>query len=69
MVFVQRPVCPRCGALGYHRLRSEASGDGSVTKRVVCRGCARKYLIVVELPETGKIDSDPGIITPGRKVV
>ena len=46
MVFVTLPTCPACGATGYHRIRTAANGDGSRTKRVVCRLCGETKAII-----------------------
>lgn len=58
VVFVDVPRCPLCGATGYDKVRTEANGDGTATKKVRCRGCARRYKIVGELPETGSAEVD-----------
>jgi hypothetical protein len=52
-VFVPKALCPFCLFDGYIRTRTEAGGDGSVTKKVVCKKCSKRYKIVVELPEPG----------------
>jgi hypothetical protein len=53
-VFVVAPSCPHCGSAGYSKVRSEAGGDGSTTRKVICRGCSEPYRIVIELPDSGK---------------
>ncbi len=53
MIFVTRATCPACSSPDYQRSRTENGGDGSTTKKVTCRRCLQRYLIVSELPETG----------------
>jgi hypothetical protein len=62
MIFVVRPACPACGRLDYRRVRTEDNGDGSATRKVICKGCSAKYKIVVELPETGNGELGPAIL-------
>lgn len=51
IVVVTRPACWHCGDLRPPVIiRSEANGDGSVTRKVVCRRCSLRYKIVVEPP-------------------
>jgi hypothetical protein len=56
-VFIVAPHCPVCFAGRPIIVRSEANGDGSKTRKAVCRRCSEKFKIVVELPEFGKVDS------------
>jgi len=58
LTFVVAPHCPRCLALRPVIVRSEANGDGSVTRKAVCRRCSKKFKIVVELPDSGSSDFD-----------
>ena len=51
--FVTAPSCSHCGHLEYITVRSEANGDGSVTRKAICRQCSGRFKIVVELPENG----------------
>jgi hypothetical protein len=39
VVFVTVPTCPGCGSRQYHRTRTDANGDGSATRKVICRAC------------------------------
>jgi hypothetical protein len=56
-VTIYRAACPRCWADEYHVVRSEANGDGSVTRKAVCDRCHRRFKIIVEpLPEFGRDD-------------
>jgi len=48
-VFIVAPSCPRCGALRPITIRSEQNGDGSVTRKAVCRRCSSRFKIVVEV--------------------
>lgn len=56
VVFVMAPACPACAALRPIIIRSEANGDGSTTRKAVCRRCSERFKIVVELPEIGNTD-------------
>jgi hypothetical protein len=62
MVFVVRPppiLCPHCGASRRFILKSLRGGDGSVSRRCLCRSCLRRYIVVVELsPTTGGCEHD-----------
>ena len=60
MVFVVLPVCDHCGSPKYDRVRTAGGGDGSVTKKVICRECGHPYRIILELPETGNLQSAIG---------
>jgi hypothetical protein len=51
IVFVTLPACPSCGSIEYRKVRTESNGDGSRTRKAVCRGCGLPFKIVVELPE------------------
>lgn len=50
------PHCPLCLALRPIIVRSEQNGDGSVTRKAVCRECSQRIKIVVELPIFGSAD-------------
>lgn len=58
-VHVTAGHCPHCHCLKYVRVRSEANGDGTVTRKCVCERCSRRFKLVIELPETG--NSDEGV--------
>lgn len=51
MVFIPLPACPLCGAYRPIIVRSEAGGDGSTTRKAICRRCSRRFKIVVEPPK------------------
>jgi hypothetical protein len=52
IVFVRRPKCPHCGrSRGFMTVRSEAGGDGSTSRKSICKSCSRRCVIVVEDPE------------------
>ena len=60
-VFVKIPRCPHphCGHHGHIAIRSmPRESDGSKTKRVVCKRCSGRYLIVSE-PSEESFDSLP----------
>lgn len=50
LVFVPviTPRCPSCGHTGFVRLRSSSGGDGSVSRRCICRQCGSRCVIVLE---------------------
>ena len=52
-ITVVAPACPICRALRPIIVRTEQNGDGSVTRKSVCRRCSERFKIVVELPEFG----------------
>ena len=52
-VFVTVPHCPECRSLDIERIRSEANGDGSLTRKTMCRSCGHVFKLVVELPFSG----------------
>jgi hypothetical protein len=58
IVFVTLPACPYCGTTGFITVRSEANGDGSVTRKSVCRRCSERFKLVIELPNSGNHDFD-----------
>lgn len=53
VVSVTVPTCPSCGSRQYHRTRTDANGDGSATRKVICREYSVLYKIAIELPDTG----------------
>lgn len=63
LVFVIRPACPVCGSTDYVRTRTDDNGDGSATKKVICKGCGGRYKIILESPETGKAELEPAIMS------
>ncbi len=50
-VFVELPACPFCGSLRPILIRSEQNGDGSVTRKAICRRCSKPFKICAEPPE------------------
>ena len=60
VVSVTVPTCPTCGSRQYRRTRTDANGDGSATRKVICRECSAPYKIAIELPETGNDESAIG---------
>lgn len=53
LVFITAPHCPRCLAPRPIIIRSEQGGDGSVSRRCVCRSCSSRFVLVVEMPGDG----------------
>lgn len=51
LVFIQAATCPACGAGRPLTVRSAQGGDGSVSRRSVCRRCSQRFVVVVEFPE------------------
>lgn len=60
IVYIPAVACPGCAALRPIIVRSQSEGDGSVSRRCVCRRCAERFVVVVEppepLPEFGRED-------------
>jgi hypothetical protein len=61
-VFITLPGCPFCGAVRPILTKSDDNGDGSVTRKVICRQCSGRFKIVVELPEIGNAQTRSEII-------
>ena len=57
-VFISLPACPKCAGRDLETVRSEANGDGSRTRRTICRDCGQKVFVVAEFPEFGKEGED-----------
>ena len=58
IVTVDIPTCPRCLFRGRVEsrniaVRSEANGDGTRTRKVICCCCSTPFRILFELPEGG----------------
>jgi hypothetical protein len=53
-----RLSCPHCDRLGHMIVRSVAGGDGSQTRRCVCRHCSGRFLVVIDPDLTEPIASD-----------
>ena len=47
-VFCERPRCPLCDSVRLAAYRSDRSDDGSVARRVRCRECGAKFILVLE---------------------
>lgn len=60
IVFIVIPTCPACGCHEYRRTKTAGNGDGSKTRKVVCRACELAYKIAIELPEPG--NQGPGVL-------
>ncbi len=37
------PACPLCGSPACTRIRTEANGDNTVTRRFVCHACHQRF--------------------------
>lgn len=61
-IFIEAPACPACQALRPIIVRSEANGDGSTTRKAICRRCSERFKIVVELPEFGNSENEDAIL-------
>jgi hypothetical protein len=60
VVFIVLPSCPVCGSISHETIRSEPNGDGTTTRKAVCRDCDSPFKISVELPEIGNDESPIG---------
>ena len=65
IVEITLPVvrCPHCGGRDHKPMRGgEDQGDGSKRRKMVCRGCQRKFAVIVEyedsLPKNGNDEVD-----------
>ena len=56
IVFRTRDHCPRCLGVRPLLIRSGRNGDGSQTRRYMCRQCSRRFVIVIEPPVFGGDD-------------
>lgn len=52
ILFLTPAHCPHCLALRPIIIRTSDNGDGSKTRRCVCRECSRRFVLCVEPPET-----------------
>jgi hypothetical protein len=62
LVTVIAPACPWCRALKPIPVRSEQNGDGSVTRRCVCRECSKRFKLLIEIPNFGNPEFPPNTI-------
>lgn len=54
-VFISLPACPKCAGDDLKAVRSYANGDGSTTRRTICRSCGCRFFVVAEpSPEFGQ---------------
>lgn len=55
ILFVPKPRCPNCGSTCFESVRSERGGDDSESRKVSCKICEFKILLVFEptLPPRG----------------
>lgn len=47
-VIVGRPQCPTCHSSDLNRLRTEPTGDESVSRLMRCRGCGQTFRLVLD---------------------
>jgi len=50
-LFVPMVSCPFCRSTRPITIRSEQAGDGSTSRRCICRKCSRRFVVVLEPPE------------------
>lgn len=55
---VVRAHCVHCGSEDLYVTKSENNGDGSVTRKAVCKECSGLTKICVEMPESGNFSSE-----------
>lgn len=66
LVFVSAVACPYCRSTRPITIRSEQGGDGSVTRKSICRACSERFIAVIEppdvddLPNSGRADHGDG---------
>jgi len=51
-IFVHAIGCTKCGATRPIIVRTADNGDGSKTRRCICRECASRFNVCIELPES-----------------
>ena len=58
--------CPGCRHHRHTFVRSEATGDGTVTRKMICNRCSEPFKIGIdpELPIYGNGEFDPAIMEP-----
>lgn len=50
MVFTVEMHCPECLAIRPIVIRTEQAGDGSKSRKCICRKCSEAFLVVIEPP-------------------
>lgn len=68
IITIYAATCPHCKAQEhYDRDRTDDNGDGSRTKKAICRTCGKRFRIVIEpLPVSGSWVQWPGTIPATR---
>ena len=51
MIFVEAISCPHCHQVKPIIVKTLDGGDGSKSRRCVCRSCSMRFVVVIELPE------------------
>lgn len=52
LIFTEAVPCPHCGTTRKPIvIRTERGGDGSRSRKQVCRVCSRRWVLVIEPPE------------------
>ncbi len=51
LVFLTRPLCPYCRHEKWISIRTLQGGDGSSSRRCICRKCSRRFILVFEPPD------------------
>lgn len=51
IVFVPAVACPHCHATRLITVRSDRGGDGSVSRKSICRRCSMRFVVVIEPAE------------------
>lgn len=61
-IFVHPPdppsPCPACGHAKPIISRTEANGDGSSTRKAICRRCSQRFKVAVEIASLGNLHDD-----------
>ena len=65
-VFIEAVACPHCGSTKPITVRSEQNGDGSVTRKSICRRCSRRFKVVVEISEFELPPFGKAVFSPDR---
>lgn len=51
--------CPQCGYQKSIITRTDDNGDGSSTRKCVCKRCSSRFKVVVEIAKLGNVELDP----------
>jgi hypothetical protein len=47
-VYIEKAKCPECGSVDVKTTRSTDQGDGSISRRTVCKSSGYHFFVIVE---------------------